>query len=203
LRIDDRIHQYSFDHYSIAISLKDGKVRIYVTIPYKPEKYLEQPHIASFDLNSDRINMVIVDNQGIIRDVRSIHFHQVNSPGYPKDKAKYIRLNALARLLDYAKEHNCGTVLFEKLRMKKKKKKRSRKGNRKSTKFACRQMLSYGVNMALRRGLKIYMVNPSYTSRIAKKICKELGLDKHTVSAYLLALKYLNKEAFENLKESL
>jgi hypothetical protein len=54
----------------------------------------------------------------------------------------------------------------------------------------------------LRRGLKIYMVNPSYTSRIAKEIHKDLGLDRHTASAYLLALKYLNPETFESLKES-
>jgi len=42
--------------------------------------------IASFDLNSDRINMVIVDDDGKIRDVKVKH-PEVTSHGFPKNKA--------------------------------------------------------------------------------------------------------------------
>ncbi len=37
-------------------------------------------NIASFDLNSDRINMVIVDRQGIIRDFKTEWYPEVNRP---------------------------------------------------------------------------------------------------------------------------
>ena len=44
---------------------------------------------------------------------------------------------------------------------------------------------------ALRYGLKPVFVNPSYTSKLAEVIAKDMGLDKHTTSAYILALEYL------------
>ena len=38
---------------------------------------------------------------------------------------------------------------------------------------------------------KVYLVNPAYTSKIGEKLGKEIGLDKHTTSAYVLILRYL------------
>ena len=46
----------------------------------------------------------------------------------------------------------------------------------------------------------VYLVNPAYTSRIGEKLGKERGLDKHTASAYVLAVKALQPKVFEILK---
>jgi len=57
---------------------------------------------------------------------------------------------------------------------------------------------------APRYGLEIKYVNPAYTSKLAELIHTELGLDKHTTSAYIIALEYLGlnpKEAYQNLKK--
>ena len=154
-------------------------------------------HIASFDLNSDRINMVIVDRNGEIRDVKVKHFPEVTSHGFPKNKAKDIRLKALAELLDYAYFHNVGIVLFEDLeRMKRRSKTKSRKANRKISKFAKHELLHYGVTMALKRGFKVFLVNPVNTSKIAKQIHKTLGLDVHCTSAYILAQRFISFHKF-------
>jgi len=49
--------------------------------------------------------------------------------------------------------------------------------------------------MAMKYGFKVYLVNLSYKSKIAEKIKSEYGLDRHTASAYILALKYLSPES--------
>ena len=51
--------------------------------------------------------------------------------------------------------------------------------------------MSYGINMALRRGLRVYLVEPNNTSKKARKIQRKLGLDIHTTAAFLLALRFL------------
>ena len=137
--------------------------------------------------------MVIVGWDRKIRDVKTKHFPEVTSHGFPKNKAKDIRLKALAELLDYAYHHNVGMVLFEDLnRIKRKKvKTKSKKANRKIQKFAKRELLQYGTTMALKRGFKVFLVNPSNTSKIANQIRKTLGLDVHTTSAYILAQKFM------------
>ena len=45
-------------------------------------------YIAGFDLNSDRINMVIIDENGEIIDIKNRYFPEITSHGYPKDKAR-------------------------------------------------------------------------------------------------------------------
>ena len=193
LKIDQRIKKYNFDHYSVRIVFSEGKIRIYIIVPFKQNTFVDGEFVAGFDFNVDRVNMVIVDKLGIIRDIRNVHFHRVTSPGFPKNKAKDIRLKVLAKLLDYARDHNCGIVVFENLKFKNKTKTKNKAANRKIHKFACKQFLSYGINMALRRGLKVYLVKPNNTSKKAKEIHKKLGLDIHTTAAFLLALKFLRQ----------
>ncbi len=52
--------------------------------------------------------------------------------------------------------------------------------------------------------MEIKYANPVYTSKLAELIYTELGLDKHTTSAYIIALEYLGlnpKEIYKNLKK--
>jgi len=43
----------------------------------------------------------------------------------------------------------------------------------------------------MKYGFKAYLVNPAYTTKLGEKLGRELGLDRHTASAYTLILKYL------------
>jgi len=78
-------------------------------------------------------------------------------------------------------------------------KKTSRNGNRKANNFPKRKLLEYAITMALKYNFKVYLVNPSYTSRLAEKFKDAFCLDKHTASAYLLGLRYLNPETYKKL----
>ena len=182
--------------YGVEIS-ENFKVHVYVPF-WLYKQYLGREnnggnYMASFDLNSDRINMVIVNQNGEILDVKNEHFHEVSMHGYPRNRAKNLRLQALAKLLDYARHHGVGIVLFENLPLIKSRRcNSSRKGNRKISRFAKRELIDYGVSMALKRGFRVYLVNPAYTTRKAKEMHNQLGLDVHTVSAYILALRYLS-----------
>jgi len=194
--------------YTSRIVFKDEGVYLHLSIPI--ELYIKHfrkgsakgSNIASFDLNSDRINMIIVDQQGIIRDIKTEWISEVTCPGFPKNKAWALRLNALSRLLKYAYYHGVSIVLFEdlyKIRRKYGRKTGNKNANRKITGFPKRKLLNYGILMALKYGFKVYLVNPAYTSRLGEVLSKPLGLDGHVTSAYMLTLKYLSPRTFEKL----
>ena len=60
-------------------------------------------------------------------------------------------------------------------------------------------MLEHGILMAWKYRFKVYLVNPNNTSKVAEKFKDAFCLDRHTTSAYLLVLKYLNPETFKKL----
>ena len=193
--------------YTAKIVFRNGKPYLHVSVPIELYlKYFSKGKasgnlIASFDLNSDRINMVIIDKLGIMRDVKTEWFPEVTSHGFPRNKANTMRLQALAKLLNYAYNHGVGIVLFEDLeKIKKRKYTKSKIANRKIARFPKRKLLEHAVVMALKYGFKVYLINPFYTSKVGKRIGKELGLDKHTASAYTLAIKALRPEVFKILK---
>jgi len=63
--------------YTARIVFRNGKVCLHISAPLELYlKYFSKGGaigglIAGFDLNSDRINMIILDRQGIIRDVKT------------------------------------------------------------------------------------------------------------------------------------
>ena len=184
--------------YSGKIVFRNGRIYLHVSVPIELYlKYFSKGRasgklVAGFDLNSDRINMVIVDIQGIIRDTKTEWFPEVTSHGFSGNKANTIRLQALAKLLDYAYHHGVGVVVFEDLgRIKKRRYTKSKTANRKITRFPKRKLLEHAIVMGLKYGFRVYLVNPAYTSKIGEKLGKTLGLDKHTASAYTLTLRYL------------
>jgi len=186
--------------YGAGVSLSDdGKYVLYVNVPRK--LYVERMKkkiktnakarlFAGFDFNPDRINMVIVDKKGQIREARNEHFHEVTSHGFPREKAKAIRREALARLVKYAKEHGVKYFVVERLE-KPKTKTKSKSANRKITKFAVREYLEQMRILVEKVGGKIIEVDPAYTSIDAIPLAKKLGIDRHTASAYLIALRGL------------
>ena len=103
-------------------------------------------------------------------------------------------MNALSQALNFLSRIGVDYVVFEDLFLVKKRKfTRSKSGNRKVSRFAKRQLLIHGVIKALRLGFNVVLVNPKGTtnSEDHDKVVREKGFDRHTASAYLIALKGL------------
>jgi IS605 OrfB family transposase len=187
--------------YAVNISLRGGEFYAFISVPIglygelvnKISKVNENAeNIASFDLNSDRINMTLLRSNGLLIETRNHHFPEVNSPGYPEDKAKDTRLKALSELIEYAAAHGVKTFVFEKLMMRGRKDISSKTGNRKLSKFAARELLTHAEVMVKKRGGDFKQVNPAYSSKNAALINHDLGMDIHSASALVLGLRYLH-----------
>jgi hypothetical protein len=186
--------------YGAVISFKDYPM-IHLQIPlWLYLKHFSSPKpngyglIAGFDLNSDRLNVVVINKDGEIIAKKTWWYSDVTRPGFPKGKAMALRLNALSESLNFLSRIGVDYVVFEDLFLVKRRKfTRSRSGNRKVSRFAKRQLLIHGVIRALRLGFNVILVNPKGTtnSEYHDKVMREKGFDRHTASAYLIALKGL------------
>jgi len=145
-------------------------------------------NIAAFDLNSDRVNMVIVNERGFLLDVKVKRFSKVVSHGFSENKANDIRRKMLKELVEYAVNHGAKIFAAERL-TKTSTKTRNKAANRKINKFALRQYIEHLKVLVSRANGELYLVNPAYTSIAAKIVSRDLGLDVHTTSAYILALR--------------
>jgi predicted transposase len=186
--------------YGAVVSFKDCPM-IHLQIPlWLYLKHFSSPKpngyglIAGFDLNSDRLNVVVISKDGEIIVNKTWLYSDVTRPGFPKGKAMALRLNALSQALNFLSRIGVDYVVFEDLFLVKRRKfARSKSGNRKVSRFAKRQMLIHGVIKALRLGFNVVLVNPKGTtnSEDHDKVMREKGFDRHTASAYLIALKGL------------
>jgi len=186
--------------YKAIVVFREGGIYLHLSVPIQLYlKYFKKGEargqfIAGFDLNSDRVNLVIIDEHGRIVDTRTAWFPEATSHGFPREKAKVLRLNALARLLECCYRHGVGTVVFENLLLVKRRRfTGDRTGNRKIARFAKRQLIQHGVVMALKYGFRVLLVDPRGTSGSKEhdEIMERFGLDKHVASAYLIALRGL------------
>jgi len=190
------------ESYGAAISFRNGKPYIHVEVPlWLYLKYFSQPKprgyglVAGFDLNSDRLNVVVVDDASIVA-MKTFWYSEVVSHGFPREKAEWIRLNALSNALKWCRNMGVDYVAFENLtKIKCRKFTDSSYANRKITRFSKRQLLRHGVIKALKLGFTVILVNPEKTtnSLTHRQIMKEKGLDKHMASAYIIAYRGLKK----------
>jgi len=186
--------------YGAVISFKDHPM-IHLQIPlWLYLKYFSSPKpngyglVAGFDLNSDRLNVVVVNEEGKVVTKKTWWYPDVTRPGFPKGKAMALRLNALSESLIFLSRVGVDHVAFEDLFLVKKRKfTRSKSGNRKVSRFAKKQTLTHGVIKSLRLGFNVVLVNPKGTTNSEghDRIMREKGFDRHTASAYLIALKGL------------
>jgi hypothetical protein len=105
-----------------------------------------------------------------------------------------LRLNALSQALIFLSRIGVDYVVFEDLFLVKRRRfTRSKSGNRKVSRFAKRQMLIHGVIKALRLGFDVVLVNPKGTTNSEghDRIMRDKVFDRHTASAYSIALKGL------------
>jgi len=186
--------------YGAVVSFKHYPM-IHLQIPlWLYLKYFSSPKpvgyglFAGFDLNSDRLNVVVVSKDGEIIANKTWWYSDVTRPGFPKGKAMALRLNALSQALNFLSRIGVDYVVFEDLFLVKRRRfTRSKSGNRKVSRFAKRQLLIHGVIKALRLGFNVVLVNPKGTTNSEEhdKVMREKGFDRHTASAYLIALKGL------------
>lgn len=188
----------------VAIKLRKGedwrsvwrkKLVIYISIPV--ELYIKHINpknvdvagtvnsnwlLAGFDFNVDRVCMAIIDPAGRLRDARTEFFS--NAANTPKEVSENARKEAVVKLVKYAVAHGVRYIAVEGLR-------RPSKVEGRVGKWAHRQYLQHLKVLAKRFGLEVIEVNPAYSTIDAIGIALTLGLDKHTASAYIIALRGL------------
>ena len=145
-------------------------------VKVKPQNNL----YAGFDFNVDRINMVIVDSYGRIRDVRNIHFPEVVN--YDKDKSRVLRQRALSKLVEYAVSHGAKYFIIEGLS-------RPNSTRGKVRKWSIREYQQQMKMLVKKVDGVLIEVNPAFTSIDAIGIALSRRIDIHTASAYLIALR--------------
>jgi len=182
--------------YGTVISFREYP-RVHVQVPlriylkhFSTSKQEGYGLIAGLDINSDRLNIVIIDSDGNITTMKTFWCGETVSHGFPKEKAKWLRLNALSNALEWCKGIGVDYVVFEDLaRIRHRKFTSNPYANRKITKFPKKQILIHGVIKALKLGFVAILVNPRGTSNSVthKQVMKRKGLDKHMASAYIVA----------------
>jgi hypothetical protein len=156
--------------------------------------------IGGVDVNSDRINLAIIDEEGELRDTRTFWFSEVTARGFPKHNAWGIIGMRIHELLDYAYRHGVKTLFLEnpeilgRLRLM-----WIRSGDRKHENYnhkvsVFRSSIIEKIAMkAPLYSIETKYVNPKGTTNSTKhdELMRKHGLDRHTASAYLIALRGL------------
>jgi hypothetical protein len=189
--------------YGVTISFR-GRPRVHVHVPtwlylkhMSEEPVSGRGFVAGIDVNSDRVNLAVVDRGGSIVLVRGFKFPEVTRPGYPGELARQKRLEALAEVLRIAKEAGASAVAFENLLVVKRRRFTSNpNANRKIAGFAKRQYITHGILKAFKTGFEaVILVEPAGTTSSEEhdEAMREHGLDRHTASAYIIALRGLKE----------
>ena len=194
--------------YSRDKALVEFQFIVPIELYLKHRRLYDKPrghNIGGIDWNSDRANLVIVSPKGELLDHRTWWFPETTSHGYPRTARRTKQSQILSEIMDYCYNHGCSVVVFEDPdTIKTRRYTKNATANRKIARWTKREASQMFILKALRYGLKPFFVNPAYTSKLAELIAKDLGLDKHTTSAYILALEYLGlrpKEAYQNLQK--
>jgi hypothetical protein len=152
------------------------------------------------DVNTDRINLAIIDEEGGLRDYKTFWFSEVTARGFPRQKAWGIIGMRIHEMLDYAYRHGVKALFLEnpevlgRLRLM-----WIRNGDRKHENYnhkvsVFRSSIIERIAMkAPLYSIRVRYVNPRGTTNSTEhdELMKKYGLDRHTASAYLIALRGL------------
>ncbi|GAB6944772.1 hypothetical protein [Vulcanisaeta sp. JCM 14467] len=150
------------------------------------------------DVNTDRINLAIVDDGGNLRDTYTFWFREVTARGYPRRRAWSVIGMAVHEMLDYAYHHGVRILFLEnpdvlgRLRLL-----WIRNGRRLHENYNYRvsifrnSIIEMIAMKAPLYSIEAKYVNPRGTtnSREHDEAMRKHGLDRHTASAYLIAIK--------------
>ena len=154
--------------------------------------------IGGVDVNVDRINLAIVDRKGNLRDCKTFWFAETAARGYPRRSSWSVIGMKIHEVLRYAYHHGVSTIALENPEILGylksawiRGKDRGRKDyNYKKSIFRSSVIERIAMKAPL-YGLSVKFVNPKGTtsSREHDEVMKRYGLDRHTASAYLVALR--------------
>jgi len=155
---------------------------------------------AGVDVNVDRINLAVVDVEGNLRDTYTFWFREVTTRGYPRHRARSVIGMRIHEMLKYAYHHGVKTLFLENPEVLGKLKLLwIRNGDRKSKNYNWKKTIfrSSVIEMIAMKA-PLYSINVKYVdprgttnSREHDEAMKRCRLDRHTASAYLIALKGL------------
>ena len=153
------------------------------------------------DVNVDRINLAIVDSEGKLRDTYTFWFREITARSYPRRRARTVIGMKVHEMLNYAYHHGVKTLFLERpdvlgrLRLLwiRNGRRLHRNYNWKVATFRSSIIEMITMKASL-YSIKVDYVDPRGTtsSKEHDEIMKKYRLDRHTASAYLIALKGLN-----------
>jgi hypothetical protein len=155
------------------------------------------------DVNADRINLAIIDEDGELIDHRTFWFSEVTARGFPKHRAWSIIGMRIHEMLNYAYNNGVKTLFLEnpevlgRLRLM-----WVRNGDRGCENYnhkvaTFRSTIIEKITMkAPLYGIETKYVNPRGTTNSEEhdELMRKYRLDRHTASAYLTALKGLRHQ---------
>ncbi len=152
------------------------------------------------DVNSDRINLAIVDDKGDLRDTYTFWFREVTARGYPRHRVRTIMGMRVHEMLKYAYHHGVKTLFLENPEVLGRLRHLwIRNGRRLHSNYNWKvsvfrssviEIITYKAPLY---AINVRYVNPKGTthSKGHHEAMKKFGLDKHSASAYMIALKGL------------
>ena len=159
--------------------------------------------IGGVDVNTDRINLAIIDEEGGLRDYKTFWFSEVTARGFPRQKAWRIIGMRIQELLNYAYNNGVKTLFLENPEVLGRLKLMwVRNGDRKHENYnykvsVFRSSIIERITMkAPLYSIETKYVNPRGTTNSTEhdELMKKYGLDRHTASAYLIALRGLTHQ---------
>jgi hypothetical protein len=182
---------------------------IQITIPMSfYYKYIARVRVnrgklyGGVDVNTDRINLVIVDEKGNLRDYKTFWFPEITARGYPKRRARNIIGMKVHEMLGYAYYHGVKVLFLENPEVLGKLKLlwvRSNDRGHENYNYRVSIFRDSIIEMISLKaplyGIEAKYVDPKGTtsSREHDEIMEKYRLDRHTASAYLIALKGLKQ----------
>lgn len=157
---------------------------------------------AGVDVNVDRINLAIVDWYGRLRDAKTFWFEEASRRGYPRRKANVLIGMRIHEMLKYAYSHGVKKISLEnpdvlgRLRLFwiRNGRRLHRNYNWRVSVFRSRIIEMIAMKAPL-YAIRVEHMNPKGTthSREHGEIMERYGLDRHTASAYLIALRGIKR----------
>ena len=154
------------------------------------------------DVNADRVNLAIVDERGRLRDSYTFWFREATARGYPKHRARSVIGMRVHEMLRYAYHHGVKTLFIEnsdvlgklKLLWIRNGRRLHKNYNWKVSIFRSSIIEMIALKSPL-YSIRVGYVNPGGTthSKEHDEIMRKYRLDRHTASAYLIALKGLKQ----------
>jgi hypothetical protein len=186
--------------------LVQGEVQITIPIDfyYKHMARANKGRLyGGVDVNVDRINLAMVDEEGVFRDIRTFWFEEASRKGCNRRRARSIIGMRVHEMLEYAYHHGVKTLFLENPEVLGKLKllwirsgdRRHENYNYKVSVFRSSVIEMIALKAPL-YNIKIKYIDPKGTTNSEEhsKIMKRYGLDRHIASAYLIALRGLRHQ---------